>query len=359
MRTKTIWRFYLMLSVAVLLLIASVAALIALETGSTGGVMPARELVAGLGIGVFVFLLLVAVLLKRFPSRRLRKLADAVDAFRQSGFTEPIRLPKTPRTSRGDDVDRLQGIVQEMSERIVSQLREQASMNEQRRELLANVSHDLRTPLASMQGYLETLLLRHGTLSDAEQRNYLEVAAKHSERLGKLVSDLFQLTKLEAHELQPQLEYFSVAEVVQDVVQKYQLAAEQRGLRLDVRFAEQPGPVQADIAMVERVLENLIDNAMRHTGSGGVVRVALGQDDERIFISVSDTGRGIAPDDLPYVFDRYYRASRGEASDAGHSGLGLAITRQIVALHGGTIKVASTLGSGTTFTFDLPLAKAA
>ena len=184
------------------------------------------ELATDLGIGVVVFSLLAALLVFNFLTRRLRVLAVAVDRFRDSGFTQPIHL--TSANPKGDDIDRLGAAVQEMSERIAEQLDLLGQTDVRRRELLANVSHDLRTPLASMQGYLETLLLKHGTLSPEEERSYLEVAAKHSERLGRLIRDLFQLTKLEAHELKPQREAFPVAELVQDVVQKFQLAANKR-----------------------------------------------------------------------------------------------------------------------------------
>jgi signal transduction histidine kinase len=313
------------------------------------------ELAADLGIGVVVFSVLAALLVFNFLTRRLRVLAMAVDGFRDSGFTQPIRLASA--NPKGDDIDRLGAAVQEMSERIAEQLRLLGQTDVRRRELLANVSHDLRTPLASMQGYLETLLLKHGTLSPEEERSYLEVAAKHSERLGRLIRDLFQLTKLEAHELDPQREAFPIAELVQDVVQKFQLAAVKRGLQLSSRLAIQQAQTHADIGMIESVLENLIENAMRHTAADGLVQVeVVPLDKARVTVRVVDTGRGIPSDQLPGIFDRYYRVNRGEASDAGSTGLGLAITRHIVELHGGRIQVESVPGRGTTFSFDLPLA---
>jgi signal transduction histidine kinase len=256
----------------------------------------------------------------------------------------------------GDDIDRLGATVQEMSERIAEQLRLLEQTDVRRRELLANVSHDLRTPLASMQGYLETLLLKHGTLPPEEERSYLEVAAKHSERLGRLIRDLFQLTKLEAHELKPQCESFPIAELVQDVVEKFQLAADKRGLQLSSHLTGQHAQLHADIGMIESVLENLIENAMRHTPAGGVIHVeVVPLEKARVAVRVIDTGRGIPDDELPTIFDRYYRVDRGEASDAGSTGLGLAITRHIVDLHGGKISVESVLNKGTTFSIELPL----
>jgi len=246
--------------------------------------------------------------------------------------------------------------VQEMSERIVRQLQRLQHAERSRRELLANVSHDLRTPLASMQGYLETLLLKQGTLPPEEQRSYLEIASRHCERLGKLIHELFALTKLEAHEVEPQFEPFSVTELVQDVVQKLQLAAGKRGLRLDSGLTGRQVEIHADIALIETVLENLIENALRHTPRGGRVRVEVEPQASRVALHVTDTGRGIASEDLPNVFERYYHADRGEKGDAGGTGLGLAIVRQIVELHGGEIRVESRLGHGTTFSFDLPVA---
>jgi signal transduction histidine kinase len=320
--------------------------------------MPAPERVVELGveliIGTFAFSLIVVVIVFNLLTRRLRALIAAVEAFRAGGFTAPVRLPAAD--PRGDEIDRLGASFQEMSQRISTQLKELEQSDVRRRELLANVSHDLRTPLASMQGYLETLLLKHGTLPPEEERMYLEIAAKHSERLGKLVGDLFQLTKLEAHDLQPRPEAFPVSELAQDVAQKFQLAAEKRGIALGCRFDEDLPPVRADIGMIERVLENLIENALRHTSQGGAVRIEVQAADDRVGVRVADTGRGIPQEELGGVFERYYRVDRGEFADAGHAGLGLAISRRIVELHGGTIRVESVLGAGTTFSFDLPAA---
>lgn len=289
----------------------------------------------------------------RVLTRRVRALTDAVDRFRESGFAQPIRLASA--NPKGDDIDRLGVAVQEMSERIAQQLELLAHTDVRRRELLANVSHDLRTPLASMQGYLETLLLKHGTIPREEERSYLEVAAKHCERLGKLIHDLFQLTKLEAHEIKLQCEDFPMSELVQDVVQKFELAAGKRGVLLNSRLPQQHIQVHADIGMIERVLENLVENAIRHTPGGGSVLLEVLPKADRVTIRIVDTGRGIPANELQKIFDRYYHVDRGEASDIERTGLGLAITRHVVELHGGTIRVESVLGKGTAFSFDLPV----
>lgn len=341
------------LIVALTVVCAAVSAAVIFAKETMPDLPRVLELSTDVIIGAIAFSLLTAIIVFYVLTRRLRALAASVDEFRSSGFTEPVKFTGDPR---GDEIDRLGAAFQTLSARIAAQLRELEQIEVRRRELLANVSHDLRTPLASMQGYLETLLLRHGTLPPEEERNYLEIAAKHSERLGKLVGDLFQLTRLESHDLAPQVETFQLAELAQDVAQKFRLAADRRAVILECRSREGLPPVLADIGMIERVLENLIENALRHTPAGGAVRIELEESGGRVLTRVADTGRGIPPEELANVFDRYYRVDRSEAADAGHAGLGLAITRRMVELHGGTIRVQSTPGAGTKFTFDLPAA---
>lgn len=312
------------------------------------------ELASELVIGSIAFSLLAALIVFRLLTRRLRVLNSAVKGFRASRFAHPVRIPSA--NPEGDEIDQLGAAVEEMSDRISAQIKQLEHSDVQRRELLANVSHDLRTPLASMRGYLETLLLKHGTLPPEEERNYLEVAAKHSERLAGLVNDLFELTKLEANEVTLAPETFPISELAQDVAQQYQLPAQKRGLQLEARVAEGVPPVHADIGMIERVLENLVENAMRHTPAGGSVRLELRPRGGRVEVEIKDTGKGIPSDELPNIFERYYRVDRGEFGNTAHAGLGLAITRRVVELHGGTIRVASKVGVGTTFSFDLPAA---
>jgi signal transduction histidine kinase len=298
-----------------------------------------------------VFSLIAALVVFRFLTLRLRRLAVAIDAFRASGFANPIRVEGAD--GNDDEIGRIISAFGEMSERIATQLALLAQVDRQRRELLANVSHDLRTPLASMQGYLEMVLLKDDGLSRDDRSRYLQIAVKHCERLTRLVRDLFDLTKLEANEVKPQVEAFPISELAQDVVQKFALSAQKRDLRISARVSADCPPVRADIGMMERVLENLIENAMRYTPAGGEISVGVHRNGDRVELQVSDTGHGIHHDDIGNVFDRYYRADRGESSDAGNAGLGLAITRRIIELHGGQIRVESTPGLGTTFTVEL------
>jgi signal transduction histidine kinase len=240
--------------------------------------------------------------------------------------------------------------------------REQAlqQLQRQRHELLARVSHDLRTPLASMQGYIELLLLRHGSLPAAEERNYLQTAARQGEKLTRLLADLFDLTRLEAGQWQAQHEDFAIAELAQDLLQKFSAEAAQRGLQLALECrtpCSRATRVHADLALVARVLDSLLENALRHTPAGGRVVLELGHGDGRARVAVRDTGHGIAAEELPGIFERYERASRVRDADySEHAGLGLAIAKHIVGLHGSRLEVRSTEGVGTSVSFALPLA---
>jgi PAS domain S-box-containing protein len=293
---------------------------------------------------------------------RLKKLSEAIDAFERTGFATPLRAVETGTAADGDEVARLAAQVERMSGHIAKQISALERLARQRRELLTKVSHDLRTPLASMQGYLELLLLRHGKLEAAEQRNYLETAARQSERLARLVDDVFQLAELEGDDAAPQCEDFALAELVQDVIQKYVPDATRRKieLRMDAGPTDDAAAfaVHADIGLIDRVLANLVDNALRHTPAAGAVTIEVGCDTERARLAVRDTGEGIAAADLPGLFERYYRAERVVgAGSTPHGGLGLAIARRVVQLHGGELRVSSTPGAGTRVSFDLPLAR--
>jgi signal transduction histidine kinase len=349
-----------------LLLAAAVAALSGLLFAIAGATTePARllDIAADVAIGGIVFALLAALGVFHLFTRRLQRLADALDAFERGDRRTPPCLVDVD--TGGDEIGRVAAQVERLAEQCAAQRTALDDAAREKRELIANVSHDLRTPLASMQGYLELLLLRHDGLDDAEARNYLQTAVRQSERLGRLVADLFELTRLEADGVEPQVEDFAVAELAHDVAQKFDADARRRSVRLDVRVATSDGDAplraRADIGLAERVLAGLVENALRHTPGGGTVTIAAEPGDARVRLCVADTGEGIPAGDLPVLFERYYRAERigGANRVSGHGGLGLAIARRIVDLHGGTLTVDSAAGQGTRIGFDLPLAGAA
>jgi len=312
------------------------------------------DLATALIIGTVAFSLGAALIVFKLLTERLSALAEAMDAFRVTGLSQAVEMPRGD--PRGDEIDRLGHAFREMAAQILLQFRELAAMDENRRELLANVSHDLRTPLTSMQGYLEMLLIHEGKLSPEEHRSYLQVATRHCERLGRLVNDLFELTKLEGRDGVADAEAFPIQEIAQDVVQKFGLQASQRKVRLGAGFDPECPPVFGDLALLERLLDNLVENALRHTPAGGEVHLHVGPAGEWVEVRVQDSGEGIPTSQLAHVFDRYYQADRGESGTAGAAGLGLAIARRIVELHGGEITVESVEGQGTCFVVRLPAA---
>jgi signal transduction histidine kinase len=242
-----------------------------------------------------------------------------------------------------------------MAARIEDQMAQLQKSDATRRELIANVSHDLRTPLATLQGYIETLLLKEDSLSKQDRRSYLETAIRHCERLSKLVSELLELAKLDSYDIRAQREPFNLGELVQDVIQKFQLMAGEKQITLSTRCEKNLPFVNADIGLIERVLENLIENAVHNTPRGGAIRLELTPQPENVAVQVSDTGHGIPTEELDNIFDRFYQLDKSRKSELGHSGLGLAITKKILELHDRSIDVASALGSGTTFSFQLPV----
>jgi signal transduction histidine kinase len=218
------------------------------------------------------------------------------------------------------------------------------------------VSHDLRTPLSSLSGYLETLLLKSSDLTEAERQSYLKIAHENAKRLSVMVEELFELAKLDANEVRPQQERFSLSELAFDVSQKFHLRAAEKNIQMDVDIDETVPYVTADVGMIERVLDNLIDNSIKHTPEHGCVRLRLATEQGKVQIAVSDTGYGIAEDEIPHIFKRFYRKPANTDDNSVHTGLGLglAIASRIVELHGSRLSVNSVLHQGTTFQFTLP-----
>ena len=303
-----------------------------------------------LGLGALGASLLVAlmagVVLFNLMTRRLRRLSAAMDDFRRSDFSAPLTANTREDDRSEDEIGRLGRTFDSMAERILQQVQRLKQNDELRRELIANVSHELRTPLASMKGYLETLSLKQDSISAEERREYLEIASKHSDRLSRLVEELFDLARLESKEMKAQPEPFPIAELVQDVAQEFQLRAQRGKVLLEARLPEDLPFVSADIALIQRALQNLIENALKHTEEGGRVTIVLERDGGQVIVRVEDTGCGIPDDDLKQIFERFYQAEGGIGKDQERApgGLGLAIVKKILELHGSAVRAASTVG---------------
>jgi len=226
-----------------------------------------------------------------------------------------------------------------------------------RRDLTANVSHELRTPLTSIKGFTETLLA--GAWADEQAcRRFLTIIDAEATRLMTLVDDLMALSRLESRAEPMEFRPVRLDAVVEEAASRLRPQAAQHQIALRTSAAN-AAVVTADADRLLQVFTNLIDNAIKFTPEGGTVEVTLRQDGADAVVSVADSGRGIPADDLPRIFDRFYRVERSRSREAGGSGLGLAIAKHIVDAHGGRLTAASRIGSGSTFSVALPLAREA
>jgi signal transduction histidine kinase len=251
--------------------------------------------------------------------------------------------------SLADDFNRMARALKEAAER-------EREMEKTRRDLVAAVSHDLRTPLASTRALIEAVA--DGVAVDPQtERRYLSSASRELAHLSRLVDDLFELARIDAGELQLTLEEASLHDLISDTISSFQPRAEQQGVRLEGEIVGDLDPVLANPPRLQRVLHNLLSNALRHTPADGTVTLRASRAGEEAQVEVSDTGEGIATEDLPRVFERSFRGehsrTRPEKDDAPGAGLGLAIARGLVEAHGGTMDVQSDPGHGSRFRFTL------
>lgn len=290
-------------------------------------------------------------------TRRLRQLTQGVERFQHSDFQTPPHFTFLRHGPRGDEIDVLGRNVEDMSSRIVDQMQLLRDADSMRQEMLTNISHDLRTPLTSLHGYLETLQMKHEQLSEEERKGYLDLAAKHAKNVSELVEQIFELATLESGGLKSSLEPFSLSELAHDVAQKFAPLLAQKNIALETNIPQSTPYVSGDIALIERVLDNLIENAIKYTNEGGRIELSLRIADEQVAAEIVDNGIGIAADELPQIFDRFYRGARDvDGAAPKGTGLGLAIAQRILQLHDADIAVDSEPGVGSRFSFELPVA---
>ncbi|CAM5181167.1 histidine kinase OS=Ureibacillus acetophenoni OX=614649 GN=SAMN05877842_10422 PE=4 SV=1 [Ureibacillus acetophenoni] len=238
---------------------------------------------------------------------------------------------------------------------VIRDMTEQKKLEKLRSDFIANVSHELRTPIAMLQGYSEAII--DDVVGNEEERNeMIRIIYDESQRMGRLVSDLLDLARMESGNITLFKENMPIVHVLERITQKFAQVAKEKHVHLEFATGlSEDLHVSLDEDRIEQVLTNLIDNAIRHTPDGGSVTVSLEVELSYAKVKVSDTGEGIPQEDLPFVFERFYKADKARTRSKGGTGLGLAIARNIVEAHKGNIKVESVVGEGTTFTFYLPL----
>jgi signal transduction histidine kinase len=306
---------------------------------------------SGLLIVLLVFATIIALgfgqVMARSITGNLARLARGAENIARGDLSARVAAHS------GDEVEQVADAFNRMARQLETMRAREKELEHARRSLVAAVSHDLRTPLTSLRAMIEAI--NDGVVSDPENvKRYLLLAQTEIQNLARLVDDLFELTQLDAGALNWTKEPGSLRDLISDTLETMhaQAAAKQITLCGEVDATIDPVPMHA--LKLQRVLSNLLQNAIRHTPAGGTVSVAAHHRGARAEIEIADTGEGIAPGDLPHIFEPFYRGEKSRARDGSGAGLGLAIARGIVEAHGGTIRVESEIGTGSRFVFTLP-----
>ncbi len=332
----------------------------AIEQGVIASITNSRILSLSLA-ALFASLLLTiifSVLIFYFMTYRLRQLSLAVKRFQLTNFEDfsgVIKNKCLDLDDHQDEIDQLSFSVLAMSQHMREQFETIKNVDEQRREFIANISHDLKTPLATIQGYVETILIKEQKhpLSVEKRKEYLTTALKQSNKLSGLIDQLFELAKLESGNISPSLEVFSLKELLHDSLQDASWSAQIKDISFKMDVGDHDYNVKADIALIQRVIQNLLDNAIKYSPEHSVIRLHIGNSGKSTCLHIRDEGKGILAEDMPYLFERYYRCQQQQHSSKLGSGLGLAIVKKICDLHKSTISVSSELGQGSEFKFAL------
>ncbi len=279
-------------------------------------------------------------------TKNLRIIIKNVRLFEKGKFDARIQI-----SSKGE-LGELANTFNGMADTIVKNMDELKQVDSLRRDLIANISHDLRTPLSVIHGYVETLNMKNDQLDEKAKTEYTNIILANTEKLKARVDDLFELSKLEANQVELKVEPFSIGELVNDMSNKYQLISEKKKISFKWNIDQQNSMVEADLELIERVLQNLIDNAFEHTPEGGDIHISIVKKQYKVEVSVVNSGSYIESQDIPYLFDRYYKSADKNRNEG--TGLGLAIVKNILDLHNSLISVTSRKEEGTTFKFDLP-----
>lgn len=307
---------------------------------STGLIL--GSVVLALALGVFSFYRLTAP---------LRDLTHFVGQYEPQGETSSA---VRPGWKTDDEIGQLARSFESMAQRIEAQVRMLRQSDQTRREFMMHVSHDLKTPIATIQGYLETLLMKWSEMDQDQRNNYISSSLNANNRIFAMVEAIFELSALEGSEVPLHCETFSAAELVQDICQKLQLEAERADVTLAVNWQHPNVYVTGDIRLIERALVNVIENAIKYSGGSSKVEIDIVTAAGKVVIATSNQGLRIDPSELEKIFIPFYRGKEA-AQSVGGQGLGLSISRRIAELHGGSIS-ASTANGRTVFTIELAAA---
>ncbi len=301
--------------------------------------------------GAFLFLICLlgaiffALALIYLVTRNLNPVLESMKDFQEGKYEKRI-------TEETGVFSTLSKTYNTMATRIQESIEKIKSVDNFRKELIANVSHDLRTPLSVVQGYAETLLIKKDDLNNKDKTKYLNNIHENTIRMGGLINQLFELSKLEGNQIELQREAFSLPELVGDTLDRFQILLDEKNIKVNINSKGGNTLAYGDIALVERVIQNLLDNAVKFSKEDSNIDINIESEGENVLFSIADQGKGIEESKLDRIFDRYITED-AEGSKIKGTGLGLAIAKKIMELHGSSIKVRSKLDVGTTFSFFL------
>ena len=327
-----------------------------LKIGGTAGVVAGLGVVlvssvsvgiaALLGLGTAVFVYAASHF---WLHRRLRRLQSVLHQVR----THELDAQTPPSGPHGDALSTLFWEVYRTAQSLETEIRELKEMESYRREFIGNVSHELKTPIFSVQGFAETLL--DGALNDESvNRTFLKKILHHANRLDTLARDLSTITKIETDELDMSNEAFEVTELFDAAIESVEVRAEEKGITPQQAVAPDLPRVYGDFDRLRRVLVNLVDNAIKYNEQGGTVQLEADLQADEVEVRVVDDGIGVSPDHLPRLTERFYRVDKSRSRNQGGTGLGLAIVKHILGAHDRELHVESTPGEGSVFSFTLP-----
>jgi signal transduction histidine kinase len=306
-------------------------------------------------IGALLLLLIVLLAVFRYFTAPIKHLAREIKAINDVKFDQSKVTLTTWDSAKNNEIHMLGNTFNAMVSQINQQFSQLTENDRIRRELLAHLSHDLRTPLATMQGYIETIVIKGDALTTLERSDYLATAQRNGLQLKRLIDQIFELAHLEDGQVAVSLETFAIGELLHDIIAKFSLKAKNKNISLSLQPQQCRFIVYSDIAKLERIITNLLENAIRHTNENGEVAIIVSQLDDKIKVAVTDNGSGISKEDIAYIFDARYRASNAIEDSTPHAGLGLAISQKLSKILNSELFVDSKLGQGSSFYLSLQL----
>jgi two-component system, OmpR family, sensor kinase len=312
----------------------------------------------GIAIGASLASALMVWALLSLLTRPLRQLTAAADAIKTTGDTPAAT--QLPHGERKDEIGRLSRAFGSLLERLTDQFGRIKRMDATRREWVASISHDLRTPLTSLTGHLETVQLRGEQMPQEQRRQFIDTALQNAKHLDKLSASLLDFARLDSDDVPLDKTPTPIGELLDDVAARFAPTAQQRGVELVCEYPATLPLIKVDNGLIERAIANLVDNALRYTPAGGTIRLGAEDSKRWLMISVCDTGPGIGAEDLPHLFEKFYQGSR-QREGRGHAGLGLAIVKRVAELHGGNVSAQNRpkdSGGGAKFIIALAREKA-